>query len=515
MKKVTKIAILLAALSLTACTGLQEKKAVHTKPAELVIIHGNDTHGRILEGANDGIGYARIDAFVESTEATNKNVIYLDAGDTLHGTVMAALDRGDSMVKVLNETGVDATVPGNHDYNYGIDRLIELSKKMNFPVLAANVVKDGIIYDKKVFKEYVIKEIDGYKVGIFGLSTPETAFKTSPKNVEGYKFLDPVETAQKVVKKLKKENVDYIIALAHLGLDESSLAKDRSDNLAKLVPEIDLIVDGHSHTVLEKGLAGNGNWIVQTGDYDKNIGKVVVTLNPDGTEKEEISLIMKKDGMLLPQDPDMVKLTKEISGEQSKITEVIVGKTDVKLMGDRAVVRTAESNLGNFLTDAMLWKTGADIALTNGGGIRSSIDTGDITRGEVIQVLPFGNYVIVQELKGSDVKAALENGMAGFPAQHGAFAHVAGIKYVYDATQPVGQRVVSVTLANGKALDMNATYKVATNDFISVGGDNYASFKGKKVIGNYESLEEILTSYIQTGAKAKADVEGRVTPLVK
>ena len=225
MKKVTKIAILLAALSLTACTGLQEKKAVHSKPTEIVILHGNDTHGRILEGASDGIGYARIDALVESTEATNKNVLYLDAGDTLHGTVMAALDRGDSMVKVLNETGVDATVPGNHDFNYGIDRLIELSKKMNFPVLSANVVKDGILYDTHPFKQYVIKEIDGYKVGIFGLSTPETAFKTSPKNVEGYKFLNPVDTAKKVVKKLKKENVDYIIALVHLGLDPASLSK--------------------------------------------------------------------------------------------------------------------------------------------------------------------------------------------------------------------------------------------------------------------------------------------------
>lgn len=512
MKKFTRVAILLAALSLTACTGLQEKKVTHTKPTELVIIHGNDTHGRILEGSNDGIGYARIDGYVESMEATNKNVLYLDAGDTLHGTVMSTLDRGDSMVKVLNETGVDATVPGNHDFNYGIDRLIELSKKMNFPVLAANVVKDGVLYDKKVFKDYIIKDIDGYKVGIFGLSTPETAFKTNPKNVEGYKFLDPVDTAKKVVKKLKKEKVDYIIALVHLGLDPASNPKDRSDNLAKMVPEIDLVVDGHSHTVLEKGLEVNGNWIVQTGDYDKNIGKVVVTLNPDGTEKEDISLIMKKDGMLLPQDPDMVKLVDGIKAEQAKISDVIVGKTDVKLVGDRKIVRSSESNLGNFLTDAMLWKTGADIALTNGGGIRSSIDVGDITRGEVIQVLPFGNYVIVEELTGKEIKAALEVGMAGYPSQdYGPMAHVAGIKYVYDGTKPVGERVVSITLANGTALNMDATYKVATNDFIAAGGDGYTMFKGKKVIANYESLEEILTSYIKSGAKAKADVEGRIT----
>ena len=509
MKKFIRFSLVLAAITLTACTGL-EKSSEPKQTTELVILHANDTHGRILEGSNDGMGYSRIDAIVEDYESKYKNVLYLDAGDTLHGTVMASLDKGESMVKVLNETGVDATVPGNHDYNYGIDRLVELSKQMNFPVLAANVVRDGLLKDKLVFDDYIIKDIDGYKIGIFGLSTPETAFKTNPKNIEGIKFLDPVETAKKVVKKLKKEKVDYIIALVHLGLDQSSEAKDRSDNLAKMVPEIDLIIDGHSHTVLPNGLEVNGNYIVQTGEYDKNLGKVVVTLNPDGTEKENISLIDKKSAMTMPEDPDMIKLVKDISVNQAKITETIVGKTDVKLVGDRAVVRTGESNLADYLTDAMLWKTGADIALTNGGGIRSSIDIGDITRGEVIQVLPFGNYVIVQELTGADVIAALENGTAGYPSQHGAFAQVSGIKYSFDPSKPIGQRIVSVTMANGESIDKNKTYKVATNDFIAAGGDLYVMFKGKKVIGNYEGLDEILTAYIASGARAKDGVDGRV-----
>lgn len=513
MKKIIKLSILLAALSLTACTGLQSKKAEHKQASELVIIHANDTHGRIMEGANDGMGYGRIDTIVESLEATYKNVLYLDAGDTLHGTVMASLDRGDSMVKVLNEAGVDAIVPGNHDYNYGIDRLIELSKTMKFPILAANVVRDGALYDKLVFEDYIIKDIEGYKVGIFGLSTPETAFKTSPKNVEGIKFLDPVETAEKVVKKLKKEKVDYIIALVHLGLDEASSAKDRSDNLAKLVPEIDLVIDGHSHTVLPNGLEVNQNYVVQTGEYDKNLGKVIVTFNPDGTEKEVISLIDKKTAMAsYSDDPDMVKLVGTIKAEQSKVSEAVIGKTDVKLLGERKIVRAGESNLGNFLTDAMLWKTGAEIALTNGGGIRASIDIGEITRGEVITVLPFGNYVIVQELTGADIKAALENGIAGYPSQdYGAFAHVAGLKYTFDGTKAIGERVVTVTLNNGEVLNLTKTYKVATNDFIAAGGDKYVMFKGKKVVANFEGLDEILTDYIKSGAKAKETTEGRIT----
>lgn len=515
MKKIIKLSLLLAAITLTACTGLENKKVEHSKPGELVILHANDTHGRILEGTYDGMGYGRIDTIVEEYESKYKNVLYLDAGDTLHGTVMASLDKGESMVKILNETGVDAMVPGNHDFNYGIDRLVELSKKMDFPVLAANVVKDSVIFpDKLVFKDYIIKEVDGYKIGIFGLSTPETAYKTNPRNIKDIEFLDPVKTAKKIVKKLKKENVDYIIALVHLGLDQSSAAQNRSDNLASLVPEIDLVVDGHSHTLLPNGKEVNGNYIVQTGEYDKNLGRVIVTLNTDGTEKEDIVLIDKKTAMLLPEDPDMIKLENSIKKEQEKITETLIGKTEVKLEGDRAIVRTGESNLGDYLTDAMLWKTGADIALTNGGGIRSSINMGDITKGEVIQVLPFGNYVIVQELMGTDVKAALENGVSGFPAQLGGFAHVAGIKFSFDATKPVGQRVVSITMANGQALDMNKTYKVATNDFIAVGGDKYDMFKGKKVVGNFEGLDEILIDYINSGAKAKEGTDGRIT-LVK
>lgn len=513
MKNYVRISLVLAAITLTACTGVQNKKAPIAKvPVELVVLHENDTHGRILEGANDGMGYARIETLVKNTEAQYKNVIYLDAGDTLHGTVMASLDRGESMVKILNETGVDAITPGNHDYNYGIDRLIELSKKMNFPVLAANVVKKGIFFDKNIFEEYIIKDVDGRKIGIFGLSTPETAFKTNPKNIEGIKFLDPVKTAKKIVKKLKKEKVDYIIALVHLGLDESSDINNRSNNLAKMVPEIDLVVDGHSHTTLPNGLEVNGNYVVQAGEYDKNLGKVIITINPDGTEKEKISLIDKKTAMAtIAEDPNMVKLTNEISANQGKIIGTVVGNTSVKLNGAREIVRVGESNLGDLLTDSMLWKTKADIALTNGGGIRSSIDVGDITRGEVITVLPFGNYVIVQELKGSDIKAALEVGTSGYPAQLGAFAHVAGMKYSFDPSKPVGQRVVSITMSNGKAIDMDATYKVATNDFIAVGGDNYVMFKGKKVVGNFEGLDEILTEYIKTGAKAQEGTEGRIT----
>ncbi len=510
MKKITKVAIILAAISLVSCSSL-EKTHHHKEATELVILHANDTHGRILEGSSDGMGYGKIDSIVEDYESKYKNVLYLDAGDTLHGTVMASLDKGESMVKVLNEAGVDAMTLGNHDFNYGIERLKVLTKEMKFPVLAANVVKKGTFGDKLIFDDYVIKDIDGYKVGIFGISTPETLFKTSPKNIEGVKFLDPVKTSEKMVKKLKAKKVDYIIALVHLGLDESTLPENRSDNLAKLVPGIDLVIDGHSHTELKNGLSVNNNYVVQTGEYDKNFGKVIVTLNPDGTEKEDISLISKEYAKAnYKDDEDMVKLVKEIQTEQGKITSEPVGKTDIKLVGDREVVRTGESNLADYLTDAILWRTKADIALTNGGGIRSSINAGEIKKGDVIQVLPFGNYVIVKELTGEDVLKALENGVSGYPAQLGGFAQVAGLKYTFDPSKPIGSRIVDVTMATGEKLDLKKTYKVATNDFIAAGGDLYVMFKGKKTVANYEGLDEILSDYIKAGFKAKDGLDGRV-----
>lgn len=509
MKKILKSLSIIMLIFITACTGLVSKEVRPTEKAEIVIMHSNDSHGRIVEGSNDGMGYARINTLVKDAKATNANVIYLDAGDTLHGTVMASLDKGESMVKVLNASGVAAIVPGNHDFNYGIDRLIELSKKMNFPVLANNVAweKDG----KLIFEEYKISTVAGYRIGVFGVATPETLFKTSPNNVVGVKFIDPVTASKNTVEKLKKEKVDFIVALSHLGLDESSDEKNRSDNLARLVPEINLIVDGHSHTVLKEGKKVGNTMIVQTGDYNKNLGKVKLTLNPDGTNLVEASLLDKATAMKdVKEDEEMVKLVAEVKASQASITEVVLGSTEVKLIGDRAVVRKGESNLGNYLTDAMKWKTGADIAITNGGGIRASINAGTIKKADVLSVLPFGNYVIVIEATGADIKAALENGTAGYPSEHGAFSHVSGIKYSFDPTKLPGQRVQSVMIGD-KALDLNKVYKIATNDFMAAGGDKYDSFKGKKQVAHYEGLDEILADYIKSGAKAKEGIEGRIT----
>ncbi len=555
----------------------------------LVIMHLNDTHGRVEEGKYDGMGYARVKTLVDDVRKNNDNVLLLDAGDTIHGTVFAALSRGESIVEIMNTMDYVAMAPGNHDFNYGLDRLEELEDKMNFEVLASNVEykEDG----NTAFKPYIIKEIDGMKIGILGVSTPETAYKTSPANVEAVTFTNPIATAKKAVEDMSKEGVNYIVAVSHLGVDEDSYYT--SIRLAEEVQGIDLIVDGHSHTTLKNGLQIGDTLIVQTGFYDKNLGRVDISINKDGSTSATASLISKEEAMgrteevvverevvvkvsedysikagdtlseisfshNIPQgtimaansqivNPDLIyaednlvlptertEVVKEVETrvvggvakdqtvmdtinrikvENEKITGVVVGHTEVTLEGERGQVRAGETNLGNLLTTAMLDKTGADIALTNGGGIRASIKKGDIKKGDVISVLPFGNYVVVIEVTGQDIIDALENGIQSYPNARGAFPHVDGIKVKFDPSQEAFSRVVEVTLDNGEKLDPAKTYSLATNDFMAVGGDQYESLKGKKTLGEYESLEEILSEYISKNGVTITTAEGRVSSI--
>ncbi|MGL6167780.1 MAG: bifunctional metallophosphatase/5'-nucleotidase [Fusobacteriaceae bacterium] len=503
--KVLSLAILV--LSLSACTSKEVIKTSKIKDYELVITHFNDVHARVYEGP--GIGYAKIATVVEDLKADNlnKNVMVLDAGDSLHGTTFATLERGDSIAKVLDKIGVTAMALGNHDFNYGSARTEELNANTKMEMLATNVVKKN---GKNFTKPYIIKEIEGKKVGIFGLSTPETSYKTNPNNVTEIKFLEPIETAQKTVKELKALGVEFIIVLSHLGDDESTKKEWKSTTLAEKVEGINLIIDGHSHTVRESKEVINNTVLVQTGEYGKNLGVLKIdfdTLN-QGAEAIEYTL-MKKDQVTgvknaegkieggVIENKEVAEYILKIKTEQNKITETVIGKTEVKLIGDRDAVRTSETNLSNLITDAMVWKSGSDMSLTNGGGIRASIEAGNITVGDVITVLPFGNYVITKELTGSDIKKALEHGLKNVPNSAGSMAQFGGITLDLDLTKPEGQKVSNIKFKNKKKFDLNAKYKVATNDFMAVGGDGYSSFKGKKEIANYPGLDEVLVEYIK------------------
>ncbi|MBP1996375.1 5'-nucleotidase C-terminal domain-containing protein [Paenibacillus eucommiae] len=469
---------------------------------KITIVHVNDMHARAEETA-DNIGYAKLATLIKQIKAENPNTLVLDAGDTFHGQTIANLVSGESIVSFMNEIGFDAMTTGNHDYNYGSTRLQELAGMANFPVLAANVYKaDGT----RLLKPYVIENVGGLKVAVFGLATPETLYKTHPKNVEGLTFADPVAEAKKMVDELSGQ-ADIILALSHLGLDASS--KDTSLKVAQQVKGIDVMIDGHSHTVLESGLTSGTTLIAQTGEYGKNVGVVELTIANKQVTEKKAHLITRAEAENMTADPAVLELITTVKASQEDVLSKVIGMTQFNLSGEREKVRVSETNLGNLITDAMLNETGADVAITNGGGIRASIPAGEITKGDVISVLPFGNYIQTKQVTGADLKAALEHGVGSYPESLGAFPHVAGIRFKFDANQPAGQRVHTV-LIKGQALDLNRTYVLATNDFMAAGGDEYVMFKSQPIMNDFSSLEEAVIDYIQEKMEMTSGVEGRI-----
>lgn len=471
---------------------------------KITIVHVNDVHGRIKEGDYDGMGFGRMATKVNKLKEENPNLILLNAGDTIHGLPIVTISQGETMIRLMNEMGFDAMVPGNHDFNYGYDRLVGLKDVAEFPIIGANIIKED---GTKDFEEYIIKEIDGVKVGIFGLTTQETKYKANPLYTEGVNFVDPIETAKSMVDKLKEENVDIIIALAHIGVADD--ADPSTIDIAEKVEGIDIIVDGHSHTEYPEGKVVGDSLIVQAGDHLKNIGIVNVELTDGEITKKEATLFTKEEGMELEEDEEIKKVIESLDEEIKPIMDKVIGKTKVRLDGEREIVRTGESNLGNLLADSVIKHTKADAVILNGGDIRTTIEVGEITKGDILTMLPFGSYGVLLEIKGIDILNAIENGVSVYPDTFGGFPHVAGMTFTFDPSKEVGNRVDELII-QGEPVDLNKTYKLVTNNFLAEGGDKYDSLKNGTLVAEYEALEEILINYIQELGEVDIKTEGRI-----
>ncbi len=460
-------------------------------PISVIILHTNVVHGRVPEEPTIAMGYAHMAATIKEIRENNENVLLLDAGDAFQGSSSASLSKGESIVSIMNAMKYDAMAAGNHEFGYGWQRLVELAEMAEFPVLSANTYgQDG----KELLESYTIKKLNGIRVGIFGLTTVETATKTSAANVEGITFADPVEKAKEMVQTLRKKKCDLVIALVHLPIVD---AGDSCERLAQEVEGIDLIVSGHSHVALEEGMEVNDTLIVQAGEYGKSLG--VVTVEMKKREPAEIRALLytpewSEEG--LPGDEEIQAVIDEYEKENDKILSEVIGRTDELLDGDRIRLRTGETNLGRLIAKAMLSATEADVALINGGGIRDSIKPGEITRRDVLNVLPFNNVVIVKEIKGSDLLQAIEHGVALYPEPAGRYPQLAGLEFSFSPDREPGNRVTRVTVA-GKALDPEKMYRVAMNDFNASGGDGYAMFEKCRVLAEFGPLDSIVAEYIR------------------
>ena len=485
---------------------------------QLVILHTNDSHGRIKEDGTS-MGMSAVKYLADRYENAGASVLILDAGDTLHGLPIVTASRGESAVNVINAVGYSAMAPGNHDFNYGYEHILELEEEMNFPVLAANVTyeADGSL----VFGDHIVITCGEYTIGVFGMATPETVTKTNPNNVVGLDFNEDnlAGIAQAQCDELKELGCDIIICLAHLGDDVSSTPY-RSTDVLEQVTDIDLWIDGHSHSVLnDDGEAHlvNGTLVASTGEYTKNIG--VVTY--DGAEFDaglvhyaDLCNTYEQDGEIITEfygyDPEITALVQNYYDEMMEFYSEVVGHTDVLLNGTREFVRTQETNLGDLAADAILAAApNADFALTNGGGIRANIEIGDITRYDLFTVFPFGNMVATVELTGAQIVYILEAATHACPGIDGAFPQVSGItfeihtyiEYEGEYANPTnpGSRIQNVCI-NGEPIDLDATYVMATNDFLAAGGDTYAilaeNFENSGILIGI-NLEDALINYIQ------------------
>lgn len=505
MKKKQKMLSLLLALSFIFALIPGVVSADSPKSAKtLTVFHTNDIHGYglgasavdkdgkpVTEGA---IGYARYKTILEEEEG---DVLVIDAGDTLHGQNFVTLSKGQNAVKLMDQVDVDIFVPGNHDFNYGYKQLKKLADEADFDILAANVFVGNDANGPLLFKAYTLKDYDDYKVGIFGMATPETLVKSNPKNTEGLFMPTDLETnveiAKAQVKALQDAGADVIIMVSHLGLDEESVVK--SSDIAKAVAGIDLIVDGHSHTTLSEGQKEGDALIVQTGAHFKNIGKVVLTLEEDKVQAAA-SLINFEEAVKFEEDTDVLEMLQSMVDENKAVEDQVVGKTDEILDGERENVRTKQTNLGTLLTDAMRQASGADVAITNGGGIRASIPVGEITVGQIMTVLPFGNQMTVIKVTGQDIVDALTFGVSDYPKTAGKFPHVSGLTYKLVPGDDDKANAVEDVKVKGMPIELEKVYTLATNDFMAVGGDGYDMFKGKEQVALYESLADILKDHI-------------------
>lgn len=486
------------------------KLIVDTRFPTLTILHTNDFHGYINGTDAKNGGLARIYTIVKEERAKNPNTFLIDAGDHIQGANIANFFKGKNVVEIYNAMGYNYATFGNHEFDWGKEVTKERINEAKYTFLCANVIdtKTGKTFAPKA---YDAMELSTLKVGFFGLVTKELPILVNPKGIEGLKILDPIDTAKDMVEKLTTEGADFIITISHLGYSDG--AGDDDKTLASSVSGINLIIGGHSHTVLKEADIVNEVYIVQTGEKGLNLGKIYLDFENtySGTKLVSFRYKLVPINDTIKEDTMIKEMITPYEDQLKKEMDVVIGETLVDLDGERANIRAKETNLGNLIADFMRELSNSDIAITNGGGIRASIKKGPIKVGDVYNVLPFNNLIVKLELSGKDILEALENGFSQVEKGAGRFPQVSGLIVKVNKNNAPMSRVLEVII-NGKPLDPNKIYSVATNDYMAAGGDGYTVFKNAKssvwVTGNW--MRDDFVEYIKKHTPLNPQVEGRI-----
>ena len=490
---------------------------------DVVILHTNDTHC----GIEENMGYAGLVWYENQMKEETPYVTLVDAGDAIQGAPVGTLSEGEYLVQIMNKAGYDFAVPGNHEFDYGMEKLLGLSARLDCGYSACNFV--NLPSKTQVFAPYRIMEYDDIQVAFVGVATPESITKSTPAYFQDqfgrYRFSfceDETGEAlysqvQSAVDQARGEGADYVIMVGHLG-DNGITEKWSSRSVIANTTGIDAAIDGHSHEVCVENVPNeNGEMVVltQTGTKFANTGKLTITT--DGQiQASHVSAVTDAEGNPA-KDAEMESFINGIKSQYEESLKVVLGRTDVDLLdkdpetGLRAV-RKAETTLGDLCADASRYMMGADIGFMNGGGIRAGIEAGDITYEDALSVFPYGNMICMAEVSGQKIKDALEMGVKNYPEESGGFIHVSGLTYTVDSSVPSsvvldekrnfvsvgGEYRVRDIYVGEEPLDVNRTYTLASHNYwLKSGGDGMSMLMGCPILKDETMVDvDTITSYI-------------------
>jgi 2',3'-cyclic-nucleotide 2'-phosphodiesterase/3'-nucleotidase/5'-nucleotidase len=458
------------------------------------ILSINDLHGSLKkEGKNPGI--ANLVGEIKKAKEANRGTVFVGAGDLFQGSAESNLLYGKPVAEALKQAGMLVSAIGNHEYDWGLDKLPSFANNGNFYFVAANIYNKRTGQPVQYAKPYYITDVAGKKVAFIGLATPETSFKTKPTNVADVEFKNPADVLPQYIKEVKEKGADLVIALTHLGAFQDANTKAITGEVADItkIPGLDGVITGHTHQSVAGKLDNipvvqgyyNGRTIAKLVFlYDKQTGKLIDSY----PVLDEIYKRIDK----LTEDPATKAIYDKYAEQVKPVLSEKIGETTVNI--DHNKDTKAPTLMGEWVADIMRKTVKADIAIQNGGGLRTSIEKGDITVGKMYELMPFDNTLVVAKLTGAQIKAQIENGIAN---EKISFGQVAGVYVTYDLSRPFGDRVVKITLENGQPLDMNKVYTVVANDFMFDGGDGYIKLKDNEKKDTGIPVREAIIEYIK------------------
>ncbi len=526
-------------LGSTAMLGALAMAAPAAAETTLHILHINDLHSRIQPinrfdstcNAEDDAagecfgGVARVATAINDlrAELAGENVLVMDAGDQFQGSLMFTTYQGDAAAEFMEAIGFDVMASGNHEWNNGPAGFARFLNQVSFPVIAGNLDVSQDADVGELIGDTLVLDVNGMQVGIVSALATDTVETSSPgPNVI---FTDEIEAIQHDVDALTEQGVEVIVALTHVGLPDDI-------RIAEAVTGLDVIVGGHSHTYLSADdpdrQGAYPTWIsnpegtmvpiVQAYAYSKYLGHLTVTFDDAGNVVYADGNTMLLDASVTP-DPEIAARVAELAGPIEAAMADVVGETSEFIEGDRSVCRAMECSMGNLVADAMLERVrdqGIHVAIQNGGGLRASIDAGEVTMGEIFTVLPFQNTLATFQLTGADIIASLENGVSQVEDGAGRFPQVAGMRYSWNPAGEPGSRITSVEIEGDggfAAIDPDATYGVVSNNFMRRGGDGYALFRdnGQNAYDFGPGLEQVVADYVSANSPYTPYTDGRVS----